>query len=172
MYSGPPYKSCQPCHCGPHRSCPVCVWGGSWEKHKKIFFFETTRPRAFIFCVQQCIVVLFINPANRGPGVHTGPALGALSSAIGLQWKIHEKIFFSETTTANASFFFGGALHKSCQAWPWGQKWPTPGGVKSSLRLTIGKKKHNNLLLQNHMAQSFHMLCGLYKCCQRCPWGP
>ena len=25
--------------------------GGSWVKHKKIFFFETTRSRAFIFCL-------------------------------------------------------------------------------------------------------------------------
>ena len=50
-------------------------------------------------------MALFINPANRGPGVHTGPTLGASLSAIGLQWKIHEKTFFSETTTANASIF-------------------------------------------------------------------
>ena len=40
------------------------------------------------------------------------------------------------------------------------------------------EKRKKNLLLRNHMAQSFHMLCGpmydtlLYKCCQRCPWGP
>ena len=25
--------------------------GASWGKHKKIFFSETTRPRAFIFCM-------------------------------------------------------------------------------------------------------------------------
>ena len=79
------------------------VPGASWEK--KIFFSKTTRHRAFIFCVYQCIVVLFVNPTNRGPGFHTGPALGASLSAIGLQWKIHEKIFFSETTTARASIF-------------------------------------------------------------------
>ena len=36
-----------------------------WEKYKKIFFSKTIRPRAFI------------NPANRAPGVHTGPAPGA-----------------------------------------------------------------------------------------------
>ena len=40
-----------------------------------------------------------------------------------------------------------------------------------------GKNK-KNLLLRNHMAQSFHISCGpmynplLYKCCQGCPWGP
>ena len=50
-------------------------------------------------------MILFINPANRAPGVHMGPAPGESLSAIGLQWKIHEKIFFSETTTAKASIF-------------------------------------------------------------------
>ena len=63
-------------------------------------------------------MVLFINPTNCAPGVHTGPA---------------------------------------------------PGRHRKNIK---------NLLLRNHMAQSFHMLCGpmynplLYKCCQRCPWGP
>ena len=45
-----------------------------WEKHKKIFFSETTRPRAFI-------VVLFI---NRAPGVLMGLAPGA-------SWEKHKK---------------------------------------------------------------------------------
>ena len=49
-------------------------------------------------------MVLYINPANRGPGVHKGPALGALLSTIGLQWKIHEKNF-CKTTIAKASIF-------------------------------------------------------------------
>ena len=76
-------------------------------------------PKLSYFVCSYCIVVLFINPANRAPGVHTGPAPGA-------SWE----------------------------------------------------KTLKNLLLRNHMAQSFHMLCGpmyntlLYKCCQRCPWGP
>ena len=43
-------------------------------------------------------MVLFISPANRVV------ALGASLSAIGLQWKIHEKIF-SEFTSAKASVF-------------------------------------------------------------------
>ena len=47
----------------------------------------------------------------------------------------------------------------------------------SSHRLTMGKTK-KNLLLRNHKAQSFHILCvamyngPLYKSCQPCPWGP
>ena len=69
-----------------------------WEKHKKFFFSETTRPRAFIFCQKQCIVVLFINPANLAPGVHTGPVPGAL-------WEKLQKIFFSETTRPKAFIF-------------------------------------------------------------------
>ena len=117
-----------------------------------------------------------------GPGVHTGPTLGASLSAIGLHWKIHEKIFLSETTTAEASIFgmqhcyvelyINPAKHAPRVRNGLGSEMAPSLGVNSSLRLTIGN------LLRNHMAQSFHMLCGLmfntllYKCCQRCPWGP
>ena len=47
----------------------------------------------------------------------------------------------------------------------------------SSHSLTMGKT-YKNLLLRNHEAQSFHILCvamssgPLYKSCQPCPWGP
>ena len=47
----------------------------------------------------------------------------------------------------------------------------------SSHRLTMGKNI-KYLLLPNHKAQSFHILCvamyygPLYKSCQPCPWGP
>ena len=105
---------------------------------------KTTRPTAFIFYVQQCIVVLIIYPANPGLGVHTGNALGASLSAIGLQWKIHEKIIFSETTTAKASIcnkqqcymelYINPAKHAGSEMAP-----PQGGGVNSPLRLTIGK---------------------------------
>ena len=44
------------------------------KKLKKIFFSETMRPRAFIFCVKQCLVIPFIIPANRDPGVQIGHA--------------------------------------------------------------------------------------------------
>ena len=43
---------------------------------KKIFFSETMRPRAFIFCVKQCLVSPFIIPANRDPGVQIDHAPG------------------------------------------------------------------------------------------------
>ena len=79
-------------------------------------------------------MVRFINPANCGPGDHrTGPTLGASLSAIGLQWKIHEKIFFSETTTAEASIF--GMQHCYVELYinpakhaPRVRNGPTPGG--------------------------------------------
>ena len=45
-------------------------------KTTKIFFSETMRPRAFIFSMYQCLVVLFINSANPAPVVQTGHALG------------------------------------------------------------------------------------------------
>ena len=53
-------------------------------KHVKIFFSETMRPRAFIFCVKQCLVSPFIIPANHDPGVQIIHAPGASLSAIGL----------------------------------------------------------------------------------------
>ena len=34
------------------------------------------RPRAFIFCVKQCLVSPFIIPANRDPGVQIGHTVG------------------------------------------------------------------------------------------------
>ena len=64
---------------------------------------------------------------------------------------------------------YNGPLYKSCLPCPWGPYWPRPGGV-------MGKTK-KNLLLQNHKAQSFHILYvamfsgPLYKSCQSCPWG-
>ena len=58
--------------------------GASWEKHKKIFFSETIWPRAFICCVDQCIIFSFINAANGAPGVHTGHAPGMSLSTIDL----------------------------------------------------------------------------------------
>ena len=73
-------------------------------------------------------MVLFINPANRAPGVHTGPAPGG-----------------------------GGGGGGGGGSWV---------------------KHKKNLLLRNHKAQSFHILCvaiysvPLYKSCQPCPCGP
>ena len=119
---------------------------------KKIFLLETTRPRAFIFCVKQRIEVLFINHANCGPWVHTGTALGASLSAIGLQLKIHEKTFFLETTTAKASIF--GMQHSYVELYinpakhaPGVRNGPTLG-VNNSLRLTIGKTKKKSSSLK------------------------
>ena len=42
------------------------------------------RPRAFIFCVKQCLVSPFINLANYDPGVQIDDAPEASLSAIGL----------------------------------------------------------------------------------------
>ena len=43
-------------------------------KTKFIFFSETMRPRASIFCRKQCLVVPIINCANHGPGAKFGNA--------------------------------------------------------------------------------------------------
>ena len=109
-----------------------------WEKHKKNHFSETTRPRAFIFCQYQCIVFLFINPANHAPGVHTGPAPGA-------SW---EKLLLRNHKTQSFHILcvamYSGPLYKSCQPFPWGPYGPRPGGS--------WVKHKKNLLLRNHKA--------------------
>ena len=49
--------------------------------------------------------------------------------------------------------------------------------MDSSHRLTMGKT-YKSLLLRNHKAKSFHILCvamssgPLHKSCHMCPWGP
>ena len=103
-------------------------------------------------------MVLFINPANRAPGVHTGPAPGA-------SWGKYKKIF-SETTGPRAFIF---CLSQNMVVLFINPASRAPG--------VMGKTK-KNLLLQNHKAQSFHILfvaiysVPLYKSCQPCPWGP
>ena len=49
---------------------------------KKIFFSETTRPKACIFSMQQCFMMLYIDTANDDPGVQNGPTPGDISSHI------------------------------------------------------------------------------------------
>ena len=41
-------------------------------------FSETMRPTAYIFSMLQCLVVLYINPANHTPGVQIGHTLDGL----------------------------------------------------------------------------------------------
>ena len=59
---------------------------------------------------------------------------------------------------------------------PLGSKMAAPRGSTAPIDLQWEKQK--NLLLQNHKAQSFHILSvamysgPLYKSCQPCPWGP
>ena len=82
MISNPVHKSCQPCPWGPnwpHLEGVISTIGLIWEKHEKIFS-ETTRPKACIFSMQQCLVVPYINPANHVPGVQIGYTPGASSA--------------------------------------------------------------------------------------------
>ena len=51
----------------------------SMGKTKKIFFSETTRPTALIFCMWQWLMVLYINCASHAPGVKIGLAPGVNS---------------------------------------------------------------------------------------------
>ena len=75
MYSGPLYKSCQ---LGSIRAPPRGRHGKN-EKNS-----ETIWPRAFICCVDQCMILSFINAANGAPGVHTGHTPGMSLSTIDL----------------------------------------------------------------------------------------
>ena len=118
-------------------------------------------------------MVLFINPANPAPGVHTCPAPrpgGVMGKTLkNLLLRNHKTQSFLILCVA----MYSGPLYKfclkSCQPCPWGPYGPHPGGVMG--------KTLKNLLLRNHMVQSFHMLCGpmyntlLYKCCQQYPYG-
>ena len=64
------------------------AWGNGKTYNRKtcktIYFSETMRPRALIFCVMQFLVSPFIIPASRVPGVQIGHAPGTSLSSIGL----------------------------------------------------------------------------------------
>ena len=113
-------------------------------------------------------MVPFINPANRAPGVHTGPAPGA-------SWEKHKKILLLQNHKLQSFHIlfvamYSVSVYKSCQPCPWGPYGPRPGGIMG--------KTLKDLLLRNHKAQSFHILFlatysgYLYKSCQLCPRGP
>ena len=112
-------------------------------------------------------MVLCINPANRAPWVHTGPALGASREKLPKNLLRNRK---TQSFHILCVAMYSGPLYKSCKPCPGVHTGPAPG--------MSWEKTFKNLLLRIHMAQSFHMLCGpmyntlLYKCCQRCPWGP
>ena len=74
-----------------------------WEKHKKNLLLRNHKAQSFhILSVAMYSGPLFFTPANRAPGVHTGPALGG---GGGGSWVKHKKIFFSETTRLRAFIF-------------------------------------------------------------------
>ena len=73
-------------------------------KTKKIFFSETTRPTALIFCMWQWLMVLYINCASHVPGVKFGHAPG-VDSLHRLTMGKTKKNFSSETKRPRASIF-------------------------------------------------------------------
>ena len=62
------------------------------KKNMKISSTKPHGPELSYFIMEQCIVLLFINPANSAPGVHTGHAPGMPFSTIDLKWKYIKKI--------------------------------------------------------------------------------
>ena len=114
-------------------------------------------------------MVLFINPANRVPGVHTGP------TPRGGSWVKHKKNLLLRNHKAQSFHIlfvamYSGPLYKLPTV-PLGSIRAPPRGVGSWV------KHKKNLLLRNHKAQSFHILFvamysgPFYKSCQPCPWG-
>ena len=90
------------------------------RKYEKIFFSETTMPKACIFGMKQFLEVPYINPANHIAGVKIGHAPGVISSHRLIVGK-HKKIF-SETMRPRVVFFtlceamFSKAPYNSCQS--------------------------------------------------------
>ena len=62
------------------------------------------RPRAFIFCVKQCLVSPFMIPANHDPGVQIGYAPGRHYLPYAYNGGKHLKIF-PKTTRPKACIF-------------------------------------------------------------------
>ena len=117
-----------------------------WEKNSKIFFSETTGHTAFIFCMWQWLMVLYINCANHVPGVKFGHAPGVDSLHRPTIGKT-KKIFFSETTRPTALIFcmwqWLMVLYINCASHAPGVKFGHAPGVDSLHRLTMGKTKKN-----------------------------
>ena len=98
---------------------------------KKIFFSKTTRPKAFIFCMKQCLVVLYINPGNHAPGAKNGPAPGVISSHRLTMGKHKKNLLLRNHKTQSFHILcvamYSGPLYKSYQPCPWGPYGPRPG---------------------------------------------
>ena len=135
MYKGYLYNHVPGVHTG-------LAQGAPWKKKKtkKIFSSETTRPRAFIFYMWQCVVILFLNPVNHAYGSKMALPWGSLAP-IDLQWEKH-------ANPANHA--------------PWVKNVPTSGVISSN---SFQWEKHKkNLLLRNHKAQIVPILCvAMYK---------
>ena len=74
------------------------------EKHGKIFWSETIRPRALIFGMTHQQVDLYQVCSNYAPGAKNGLVWGHMFY-IGLYSEKHGKIFLSETIRPRALIF-------------------------------------------------------------------
>ena len=131
MYSGPLYKSCQPCPWGARL-------GGIMGKTLKNLLLRNHRHKAQSFHI--LYVAMYSGPLYKScqpcPWGPYGPRLGGIMGKTlkNLLLRNHKAQSFHILYVA----MYSGPLNKSCQSCPWGQKWPRPG-VISSYRLTIGK---------------------------------
>ena len=75
------------------------------EKHEKIFWSETIRPRTLKFGMMHYLVVFYQVCSNYTPGAKNGPTPGGHMLNIGLNREKHEKIFLSETIRPRAMIF-------------------------------------------------------------------
>ena len=113
-------------------------------KTKKIFFSETTRPTALIFCRWQWLMVLYINCAIHAPGVKFGHA-PRVDRLHRLTMGKKSKIFFSETTGPTALIFcmwqWLMVLFINCASHALGSNLATPRGSIVSIDLQLEKLK-------------------------------
>ena len=99
IYSGPLYKSCQPCPWGPYGPRPGGGGGGHRKNFKKSSSPKPQGPKSFyILCVAMYSGPLY-ESCQMCPWGPYGPRPG------GVSWVKHKKIFFSETTRARDFIF-------------------------------------------------------------------
>ena len=99
-------------------------------KNSKIFFSETTRHTALIFCMWQWLMVLYKNCASHAPGVKFGHAPGVDSLH---RLTIGETKKTSSLNPKGPEFYilyvamFGSPHYKLCHSCPWVKFGHAPG---------------------------------------------
>ena len=126
MYSGPLYKSCQPCLWGPYGPRP----GGVMGKPLKNLLLRNHKTQSFhILCVAMYSGPLYksCQPCPWGPyGPHPGGVMGKTLKNL---LRNHKAQSFHILSVAMYSGPLYKSCYKSCQPCPLGPYGPRPGGI-------------------------------------------